>query len=101
MKHPVSLVASLVTGLGMLSACGEAPPGKEQLASICSQKAASSVNCSCFTATLETNLEPEQFARVVKAIDDNRRYTGLVPGEIANDASLGVKVTEAQLSCAI
>lgn len=101
MKRPVSLVASLVTVLGMLSACGEAPLGKEQLASICGEKASSSVNCSCFTSALEANLEPEQFARVVKAIDDNRRYTGLVPGEIANDASLGVKVTEAQLNCAV
>jgi hypothetical protein len=84
----------------MLSACGEAAVGKDQLASICGEKAASSVNCSCFTDALETNLAPEQFARVAKAIDDNRRYTGLVPSEIANDASIGGTVTEAQLSCA-
>lgn len=101
MKRPVSLVASLVFGLGMLSACGEAQMGKEQLASICGEKASSSVNCSCFTTALETNLEPEQFARVVRAIDDNRRYTGFVPGEIANDATLGAMVTTAQLNCSI
>jgi len=100
MKRPVSLVASLVTALGMLSACGEAAVGKEQLASICGEKAASSVNCSCFTDALEANLAPEQFARVAKAIDDNRRYSGLVPGEIANDSSLGDPVTQAQLTCA-
>jgi hypothetical protein len=100
MKRPVSLVASLVTAIGMLSACGAAPMGKEQLASICGEKASSSVDCSCFTTALETNLAPEQFARVVKAIDDNRRFTGFVPGEIANDTSLGTMVNEAQLNCA-
>jgi hypothetical protein len=100
MKRSVSLVASLVTVLGMLSACGEAAVGKDQLASICGEKAASSVNCSCFTDALETNLAPEQFARVAKAIDENRRYTGLVPSTIANDASIGGTVAEAQLSCA-
>lgn len=100
MKRPVSLVASLVTVLGMLSACGEAAVGKEQLASICGEKAGNTVNCSCFTDQLEANLAPEQFARVAKAIDDNRRYNGLVPSEIANDGSLGDSVTQAQLTCA-
>ena len=100
MKRPVSLVASLAVVMGMLSACSEAAVGKEQLASICGEKSASSVNCSCFTNTLETNLAPEQFARVAKAIDDHRRYTGLVPSEIANDGQLGETVTAAQLSCA-
>jgi hypothetical protein len=100
MKRPVSGVASLVVLLGMLSACGEAAVGKEQLASLCGEKASGSLNCTCFTQALETNLAPEQFARVAKAIDENRRYTGFVPGEIANDATLGMKVTEAQLNCA-
>lgn len=100
MKRPVSVVASLFVSLGMLAACGEATVGKDELASICGQKAQGSLNCSCFTQTLETSLQPEQFARVVKAIDENRRYTGFVPGEISNDATLGGMVTQAQLSCA-
>lgn len=101
MKRPVSLVASLAVALGMLAACGaEASVGKDQLATICGEKTGGSVNCSCFTDALETNLKPEEFAKVAKAIDENRRYTGFVPGEIANDAALGVTVTQAQLSCA-
>jgi len=101
MKRSVSLVASLVSVLGILSACSsEAAVGKEQLATLCGEKAASSTNCTCFTDALEANLAPEQFARVAKAIDENRRYAGLVPNAIANDATLGVMVTEAQLSCA-
>jgi hypothetical protein len=101
MKHPVSLVASLATVLGMLAACGgEATVGKDQLATLCGEKAGASLNCSCFTDALETSLAPEQFARVAKAIDENRRYTGFVPNEIANDATLGTTVTQAQLSCA-
>lgn len=101
MKRSVSLVASLVSVLGILTACsGEASVGKEQLATLCGEKAASSLNCSCFTDALQTGLAPEQFARVAKAIDENRRYTGFVPEEIANDATLGTTVTQAQLSCA-
>ena len=100
MKRSVSLVASLVSALGILTACsGEAAVGKDQLATLCGEKAASSLNCSCFTDALETNLKPEEFAKVAKAIDANRRYTGFVPGEIANDAALGATVTQAQLSC--
>jgi hypothetical protein len=85
----------------MLAACSsEAAVGKDQLATLCGEKSSSTLNCSCFTDALETNLAPEQFARVAKAIDENRRFTGLVPSEIANDASLGGPVTDAQLSCA-
>jgi len=102
MKRPVSLVASLAFALGMLAACGgEAAVGKEQLATICGEKTSGSLNCSCFTDALATKLAPDQFARVAKAIDENRRYTGFVPGEIANDTQLGVTVTEAQLSCSV
>ena len=101
MKRSVSLVASLVFVLGIVVGCSsEATVGKDQLATLCGEKAAGSLNCSCFTDTLETSLEPEQFARVAKAIDENRRFSGLVPNEIANDATLGTPVTQAQLSCA-
>ena len=101
MKRSVSLVASLTFVLGMLAACSsEAAVGKDQLATLCGEKSGGSLNCSCFTDQLETTLAPEQFARVAKAIDANRRYSGFVPNEIANDATLGTVVTQAQLSCA-
>ena len=101
MKRAVSLVAALAITVGMLAACGgEAAVGKDQLATICGEKTGGSVNCSCFTDALEIGLKPDEFARVAKAIGDNRRFTGFVPGEIANDATLGLTVTQAQLSCA-
>jgi hypothetical protein len=101
MKRPVSVIASLAVTLGMLTACGgDSAIGKDQLATICGEKTGGTVNCSCFTDALATQLQPEQFAKVAKAIDENRRYTGFVPGEIANDATLGATVTQAQLSCA-
>lgn len=102
MKRPVSLVASLVFVLGTFSvtACSEAPIGKEQLATICGEKAGPSLNCSCFSDALQTNLAPEQFQRVAKAIDENRRFTGLVPDNLAVDASVGESITQAQMSCA-
>lgn len=102
MKRPVSLVASLALVLGTfsVSACSEAPIGKEQLATICGEKAAGALNCSCFTDALQTSLAPEQFQKVARAIDENRRFTGLVPDSVAGDASLGDSVTQAQVSCA-
>lgn len=101
MERPVSLLASLVFVLGTssVSACSEAPIGKEQLATICSEKAASTLNCSCFTDALQSSLAPEQFQKVAKAIDENRRFTGLVPDSVAGDASLGDSITQAQMSC--
>jgi hypothetical protein len=102
MKRPVSLVASLVTVLGMLGACSaQAAAGKDQLASVCSDKAGSSLNCSCFATALETNLAPEQFARVAAAIDENRRYTGFIPANLADDAALSATITEARMSCSV
>lgn len=101
MKHSVSLGASLAFVFGILAACSaQATVGKDQLATLCGEKADASLNCSCFTDTLETSLAPEQFARVAKAIDENRRYADFVPNEIANDATLGTVVTQAQLTCA-
>jgi len=102
MKRPVSLVASLVVILGTFSvaACSEASIGKDQLAAICGEKAGSSLNCSCFTDALQTSLPPEQFAKVAKAIDENRRYTGFIPADLSDDPSIGAGITQAQASCA-
>jgi hypothetical protein len=102
MKRPVSLVASLVLMLGTfsVSACSEAPIGKDQLATICGEKAGSSLNCSCFTDSLQTNLPPEQFAKVAKAIEENRRFTGFIPVDLGDDPTIGASITQAQTSCA-
>ncbi len=102
MKRSVSRVASLVVLLGTfsVSACGEATVGKDQLASICGEKAGSSLNCSCFTDALQTNLPPEQFAKVAKAIDENRRFTGFIPANLSDDPAIGESITQAQTSCA-
>lgn len=102
MKRPVSRVASLVLMLGTfsLSACSEAPVSKDQLATICGEKAGSALNCSCFTDTLQTNLPPEQFAKVAKAIEENRRFSGFIPATLGDDPSIGASITAAQTSCA-
>ncbi len=99
MKRPVSLVASLAVALGTLIACSADAAGKDELASVCGEKAGSSLDCSCFTTALETSLQPEQFARVAQAIDENRRYTGFIPANLADDASIGATITQAQMSC--
>ncbi len=101
MKRPVSLVASLVLMLGTfsVSACSEAPIGKEQLATICGEKAKSSLDCSCFTDSLQTNLPPEQFAKVAKAIEENRRFTGFIPVDLGDDPAIGAGIAQAETSC--
>ena len=102
MKRPVSLVASLVLILGTfsVSACSEAPVGKEQLATICGEKAGSSLNCTCFTDALQTSLPPEKFAKVAKAIEENRRFTGFIPTTLVDDASISAAIMQAETSCA-
>jgi hypothetical protein len=99
MKRSVSLAASLVVVLGMLSACGAAADGKAQLATVCGEKAGASLNCSCFADALATNLPPEQFDKVAKAIDANRRYTGFIPANLADDMTVGATITAAQMTC--
>jgi hypothetical protein len=99
MKRPVSVVASLAFAIGTLVACSADAAGKDELASVCGEKAGRSIDCSCFTTALETNLQPEQFARVAQAIDENRRYTGFIPASLADDAALGATITQAQMSC--
>jgi hypothetical protein len=99
MRHPVSLVASLVFGLGTLAACSGEAGGKDQLASVCSEKARGSINCSCFTTALQTNLAPEQFEMVARAVGENRRFTGFIPTNLADDATIGASIAQAQASC--
>jgi hypothetical protein len=102
MKRSVSLVASLVLMLGTfsVSACSEAPVGKDQLATICGEKGGSGLNCSCFTDKLQAELPEEQFARVAKAIEENRRFSGFLPATLGDDPSIGATIMQAQTSCA-
>lgn len=99
MKRPVSLVASLVFTLGTLAACSAEAGGGDQLATVCGEKASSSLNCTCFSTALQTNLAPEQFERVARAIGENRRYTGFIPANLADDATIGASISAAQASC--
>lgn len=99
MKRSVSGLASLAIALGTLGACSADAAGKDELASVCGEKAGRSIDCSCFTTALETNLAPDQFARVAQAIDENRRYTGFIPANLADDVTVGATITQAQMSC--
>ncbi len=102
MKRPVSLVVSLVLMLGTfsVSACSEVSVGKDQLATICGEKAGKGLNCSCFTDKLQTELPADQFARVAKAIEENRRFSGFLPVTLGDDPSIGATIMQAQASCA-
>lgn len=99
MKRPVSTIASLVFVLGMLSACSAAAVSKDQVLALCKDKAGSSLNCTCFTDALSTNLSPEQFAKVATAIEENRRFSGFLPASVADDEAVGATVSQAQQSC--
>lgn len=100
MKRPVSLVASLVFGLGALAACGgQAASGKDLLATICGEKEGTGLNCACFADALATNLTPEKLANVTKAIDDNRRGARFLPASLADDAEVAETISAARMTC--
>jgi len=99
MKRPVSLVASLVLALGISGACSAAVVGKPQITSACSTKMGSEPKCVCFADALEKGLTPEEFATVAKAIDDNARFSELLPATLHNDPKIASVVGEATRSC--
>ncbi len=98
MKRPVSLVASLLLALTTISGCGAAA-GKPQLTEACNAKMSSAQKCTCFADTLEKGLTPEEFGKVAQAIDDNKRFSELVPGSVLKDVKLSSAITEASLAC--
>jgi hypothetical protein len=98
MKRPVSLVASLALALGTMSGCGGAA-GKSQLAEVCSAKMSSTQKCSCFSDALEKGLSAEEFTKVAQAIDDNKRFNGLLPSTLSSDPSLSAKINDASQAC--
>lgn len=99
MKRPVSLVASLLLALGIAGACSAAAAGKPQIASACSSKMGSQTKCACFADALEKGLTPEEFGTVAKAIDDNARFSELLPVKLLNDPKLAAVVSEASQAC--
>jgi hypothetical protein len=98
MKRPVSFVVSLVLILGT-SACGDAAAGKPQIAGACSSKTGSEQGCACLADALEKNLTPEEFGQVAKAMDDNRRFSDLLPGGLSGNAKIAGAFTEATQAC--
>lgn len=98
MKRPVSLVASLVLALGLVG-CSAAAAGKPQIASACSSKMGSETKCGCFADALEKGLTPEEFGTVAKAIDDNARFSELVPTSIHDNAKFAAVINEASSAC--
>lgn len=98
MKRPVSLVASLVLVLG-IAGCSAAAAGKPQIAGACTSKMGSEQGCACFADALEKALTPEEFGQVAKAMDDNKRFSDMMPGSVSSDAKLASAFTEATQSC--
>lgn len=100
MKRPVSLVASLLLALGMAAACSGATVGKTEVAGVCNSKMGSAQGCACLADALEKNLTPEEFTRVAKGIDENKRYSSdMLPSHLSNDAKIGEVFAVATTSC--
>ena len=82
-----------------MAACSAAAVTKDQVAAICKDKAAGNTNCTCFSDALAKNLTPEQFNKVAQGIEDNRRFTGFIPADLADDATIAATIASAEQSC--
>lgn len=98
MKRPVSLVASLLMTAGLV-ACSGAEAGKPQIADACNSKMGSEQGCACLADTLEKSLTPEEFGQVARAMDENKRFSEMLPGSLSADAKIGGVFTQATQSC--
>ena len=99
MKRPVSLVASLLLSLGVASACSAAAAGKTEIAGACSSKMGSEQGCACLADALEKNATPEEFTQVAKGMDEQKRYSEMLPGNLSDDAKIAGVFTQATASC--
>jgi hypothetical protein len=82
-----------------MAACSAAAVTKDQVAAICKDKSSGSMNCTCFSDELVKNLTPEQFTKVAQGIEDNRRFTGFIPANLADDATIAATIATAEQSC--
>jgi hypothetical protein len=82
-----------------MAACSAAAAGKPQVAEVCTSKMGSEQKCACFADAVEQGLTPEEFATVAKGVDDNRRFNGLLPANLADDPKIGAVVAQASNSC--
>jgi len=99
MKRPVSLVASLVLAVSA-SACGAAEAGRAEFTEVCLDRmGGAQEKCSCYVASIEKELSPEDFARVAKAVHENRRFTGMLPAHVSSDPAISPVVQTATMSC--
>lgn len=99
MKRLVSLVASLLLTSGVATACSAAAAGKPQIAEVCSSKMGSQKGCSCLADALEKDLTPEEFGRIAQAMEDNKRYTDMLPSNLSNDPKIAGVFASATASC--
>ncbi|HOZ28043.1 MAG TPA: hypothetical protein PLH23_15310 [Hyphomonadaceae bacterium] len=99
MKRLVSLVASLLMTLGVAGACSAAAAGKPQIAGACSTKMGSEKGCACLADALEQSLTPEEFGRVAQAMEDNKRFSDMLPSNLSNDPKIAGVFATASLSC--
>jgi hypothetical protein len=99
MKRPVSLVASLALA-AVAGACGAAEAGRAEFTEICLDRmGGAQEKCSCYVASIEKELSPENFARVAQAAYDNRRFNGMLPAQVSTDPAIGSAVQTATMSC--
>ncbi len=100
MDHRVSAVASLVVAAACLSGCG-ASAGKTEMTDACLDKFGGRTElCDCFVTSFESKLSADQFARLSKAVHDNRRFAGdWIPGPIRTDREFRMVVSDANTAC--
>ena len=99
MERRVSLVTPLALAL-VAGACGAAEAGRAEFIEICLDRTGGAQEkCSCYVASIENELSPENFARVAQAAHDNRRFNGMLPAEISSDPAIGSAVQTATMSC--
>jgi hypothetical protein len=55
--------------------------------------------CACLADALEKNLTPEEFTQVAKGMDEQKRYSEMLPGNLSDDAKIAGVFTQATASC--
>lgn len=100
MDHRVTAFASFVAATVCLSACS-ASAGKTEMTDACLDKFGGRTElCDCFVTNFETKLSPDQFAKLSKAVHDNRRFSGdWIPGQIRTDNEFRLVVSDANTAC--
>jgi hypothetical protein len=102
MKRPVSLVASLVSAVILVSGCGAAKVGKTEFADICMKRMGNQqAKCSCYVDTIQASLTPEQFTTLVQGAYEVRDLGGSswLPAKVQSDPTISDALNKGTKAC--